>query len=239
MKDTADNVRFFDLGTHPYPEGSSSPARMMLAARHLGFEGIGATYHQDFFPGRPEQPVAGVFRGVEIAAANANELRRGIDRFRSRVRILAVHGGDEVINRAACEDSRVDILAHPQGDRTPGLNHIIVRLAADHGVAIEFSLYPIVRYRGGTRVRALAAHRANFALVRKFGAPYVITSGALSSYDLRDVRATVALCRLFGMSERDAIQGLAGYPAAIVRRGEPGYVSDGVEVVDDVKIDRA
>jgi ribonuclease P/MRP protein subunit RPP1 len=238
MKSNADNVRFFDLGTHPYPEGSSSPARMLLAARRLGYDGIGATYHQDFFPGKAGEP-AGVLRGVEIAAANANERRRGIDRFRNRVDVLAVHGGDEAINRAACEDSRVDILAHPQDDRTPGLNHIIVRLAADHGVAIEFSLFPIIHNKGGSRVRALAAYRANFALVRKFGAPYVITSGAVSSYDLRDVRAMVALCRLFGMGERDAIRGLAECPAGIVRRSEPGYVTEGVEVLDDVKIGRA
>jgi ribonuclease P/MRP protein subunit RPP1 len=179
-----------------------------------------------------------VVRGVEIAAANANELRRGIDRFRGRACVLAVHGGDETINRAACEDSRVDVLAHPGEGRTPGLNHVIARLAADHGVAIEFSLYPIVRYRGGPRVRALAAHRANFALVRKFGVPYVITSGALSSYDLRDVRAVAALCRLFGMGERDVLRGLSEFPAAIVRRSSPGYVAEGVEVLDEVNIGR-
>jgi ribonuclease P/MRP protein subunit RPP1 len=135
-----DNVRFYDFGTHPYPEGSSSPARLLLTARQLGYDGICAAYHQEFFPGRQDKLPAGIFRGVEIRAGNANELRRGIDRFRDRVNVLAVHGEDEVINRAACEDSRVDILAHPQEDKSPGINHIIARLAADHGVAIEFSL---------------------------------------------------------------------------------------------------
>jgi ribonuclease P/MRP protein subunit RPP1 len=230
-----DNARFFDLGTHPYPEGSSSPSRMLLAARCLGYDGICALYHQGFFPGRKEELPEGIFRGVEIMASNVNELRRGIDRFRDRVSVLAVHGGDETINRAACEDSRVDVLAHPQEGKTPGINHVIAKLAADHGVAIEFSLYPIVHCRGGSRVRALSAYRANFALVRKFEVPYVITSGAMSSYDLRDVRSAVALCRLFGMGESDAIRGLSGYPSGIIRRSEPGYVAEGVEVVDDIK----
>jgi ribonuclease P/MRP protein subunit RPP1 len=230
-----DKARFFDLGTRPYPEGSGSPARLLQAARRLGYDGLGATWHQEFFPARPERLPEGVVRGVEIVAANVNELRRGLDRFRDRVCVLAVHGGDETINRAACEDSRVDVLAHPGEGRSPGINHIIARLAADHGVAIEFSLYPIVHYRGGSRVRALAAYRANFALVRKFDVPYVITSGALSSYDLRDVRSAVALCRLFGMSESDALRGLSRYPSTIVRRSSPGYVAEGVEVVDEVK----
>jgi ribonuclease P/MRP protein subunit RPP1 len=230
-----DNARFYDLGTHPYPEGSSSPARMLLAARRLGYDSICASYHQEFFPARQERLPGDILRGVEIAAANANELRRGIDRFRGRADILAVHGGDEAINRAACEDSRVDVLAHPQEDKTPGINHIIAKLAADHGVAIEFSLYPIVRGRGGMRVRTLSAYRANFALVRKFGAPYVITSGAMSSYDLRDVHSAIAIARLFGMSESDAIRGLSDYPSGIVRRSRPGYVAEGVEVLDDIK----
>lgn len=224
--------RFYDLCTRPYPEGSSSPARLMLAARRLGYDGICASYHHEFFPGRQEKMPEGVLRGVEVVASNVNELRRGIDRFRNRVDVLAVHGGDEAINRAACEDSRVDILAHPHEGKTPGINHIIARLAADHEVAIEFSLYPIVHGRGGGRVRALAAYRANFALVRKFDAPFVITSGALSSYDLRDVRAAVALTRLIGMSERDALRGLSGHPSAIVRRASPVYVTEGVEVAD-------
>jgi RNase P/RNase MRP subunit p30 len=65
--------------------------------------------------------------------------------------------------------------------------------------------------------------------------PYVITSGALSSYDLRDVHAAAALCRLFGMTEGDALRGLAEHPSTIVRRCSPGYVAEGVEVVDEVK----
>jgi ribonuclease P/MRP protein subunit RPP1 len=231
------DARFYDLDTHPYPEGSSSPSRMLLVARRLGYDGVCALYHAEHFPGAAQMP-DGVLRGVEIAAANAQELRRGIDRFRGRAGVLAVHGGDEAINRAACEDSRVDILTHFHEGRAPGINHVIAKLAADHGVAVEFSLFPLVHGRGGARVRALSAYRAGFALVRKYGAPYVITSGAASSYDLRDLRSAVALCRLFGMGERDALRGLAEFPSGIVRRGSPGHVAEGVEVVDDFQISR-
>ena len=230
-----DKAVFYDLSTHPYPEGSSSPSRMLLAARQAGYAGICASFHQEFFRGQEKLP-EGAARGVEIAAANANELCKGIDRFRGRVAVLAVHGGDEAINRAACEDGRVDVLAHPQeGSKAGGINHIIARLAADHRVAIEFSLFPVIHNRGGSRVRALSAYRATFALVRKYGAPYVITSGALSSYDLRDVRSVIALARVFGMNESDALRGLSEHPAGILRRSSPGYVTEGVEVLEDTR----
>lgn len=230
-----DDALFYDLSTHPYPEGLSSPSRMLLAAKRLGYAGICASFHQEYFRGQEKLP-EGTISGVEIMAANANELRRGIDRFRNRVAVLAVHGGDETINRAACEDGRVDVLSHPQeGSKTGGINHIIARLAADHRVAIEFSLSPIIHNRGGSRVKALSAYRATFALVRKYGAPYVITSGAMSSYDLRDARGTVAVTQLFGMNETDALTGLSEHPAAILRRSSPGYVAEGVEVLEDTR----
>lgn len=228
-------LRFFDLNTHPYPEGSSSVSRLCLEAGRLGLAGICASPHHDFFE-VPPGSTAGcrVLRGVEVAANNANDLRRLVEKYRKKVEVLAVHGGDETINRAACEDGRVDILTHPQeGGKTSGVNHIIARLAADKNVAIEFSLFPLIHNRGGTRVRTLSYYRANFALVRKYGAPYVITSGALSHYDLRDARSMVALARLFGLNEAEALRGLSYWPEQILRRTSASYVMEGVEILGE------
>lgn len=230
----SNDVLFYDLSTHPYPEGSSTATRLALVAKRLGFTGICAMPHDSFFTGKERFPEgSSICRGVEIVAANANEMRRLIERNRRKVQVLAVHGGDETINRSACEDGRVDILTHPQEGKTSGINHIIARLAADRHVAIEFSMYPIIRLKGGSRVRTLSSYRTNFALARKYGAPYVITSGAMSHYDLRDPQSIIALCALFGMREEDAMKGLIDYPAEIVRRASPAYIMAGVELVDD------
>ena len=228
------SLHYYDLNTHPYPEGSSSVARMAREAQWLGLAGICASPHHDFLAGKERLPGNfSLVRGVEIAAANPNDLRRLVERYRNKVTVLAVHGGEESINRAACEDGRVDVLTHPQeGGKTSGINHIIARLAADKCVAIDFSLFPIIHARGGTRVRTLSSYRANFALVRKYGAPYVITSGALSHYDLRDARCMIALARLFGLNEAEAVKGLSYYPEQILHRASPSYVADGIEIVE-------
>jgi len=224
---------FYDFNTHPYPEGSSSASRMALEAGKLGWAGVCSLPHHEYFAGKEPLPADfRIFRGVEIAAANANELRKLTDRFRDRVQVLAVHGGDETINRAACEDGRADILTHPhEGGKTSGINHIIAKLAADRNVALDFCLFPVIRNKGGSRVRALSSYRANFALVRKYGVPYVITSGAMSHYDLRDPRSLIALARLFGLNEAEAVKGLSYYPEQIIRRASPAYVMDGVEIL--------
>jgi ribonuclease P/MRP protein subunit RPP1 len=223
---------FYDMGVHAYPEGGSTASRLAMAAKEYGYAGICVADHSGYFPevrGRLEG--VDVIRGVEVVAKNANDLRKQVDRFRKKVQVLAVHGGDPAINRAACEDDRVDILMHPPDGKTSGINHILAKLAADKHIAIGFELLPIICAKGGSRVRALSNYRTNLALVKKYEVPFVVVSGAMSFYDMRDVRAAISLCRLFGMGEKDAIKGLSYYPEQILKRHSPGYIMEGVELV--------
>jgi ribonuclease P/MRP protein subunit RPP1 len=224
---------FFDMGVHAYPEGGSTVSRLALAAKECGYAGVCVANHSDFFIDVKEPGPGGIdiIQGVEILAGNPRELRKQADHFRNKVQVLAVHGGDPAINRAACEDERVDILMHPPDGKTSGINHILARLAADKHIAIGFELEPIICARGGSRVRALSNYRTNHALVKKYQVPFVIVSGAMSFYDMRDVRAAISLCRLFGMGEKDAVKGLSFYPSEILRRRSPGHIMEGVEIV--------
>lgn len=223
---------FYDLYVHAYPEGGSTVSRMALAAKGLGYAGICVANHTEYFHEiKSEVEGIEVIPGVEVAAKNAQELRRQVDRYRGKARVLAVHGGDPGINRAACEDERVDMLLHPPDGKTSGINHILAKLAADKRVAIGFELAPLIWAKGGSRVRTLGHYRTNLALAKKYGTPYVVVSGAMTHYDLRDARAVVSLCKLFGMTEKDAIKGLFYYPAQILKRRSPGYIMEGVELV--------
>lgn len=230
------DLKFYDMNVHPLPEGAASVSRLAKMADDYGYSGICASIHSEFTR-CPKEPCGiesfEVYHGIEVVAKNANDLRRLVDKNRNRADILLVHGGDEAINRAACEDSRVDILTHPhEGSKTSGINHIIAKLAADKKVAIEFDLHPIIFNRGGSRVRTLSYYRTNLGLVKKYDAPYVITSGAMSIYDVRDIRSVMALCAIFGMTQDDVIKGLSYYPAQIIKRNSPGYVMEGVEIVE-------
>lgn len=224
---------FYDLGVHAYPEGGSTVSRLVLSAKKYGYAGVCVANHSDFFLDVREPGLEGIdiIQGVEILAGHTRELRKQVDRFRNKVQVLAVHGGDPAINRAACEDERVDILMHPPDGKTGGINHVLARLAADKRIAIGFELLPLICARGGSRVRALSNYRTNLVLVKKYEVPFVVVSGAMSFYDMMDVRTAVALCKLFGMSEKDAARGLSFYPSEILRRRSPGYIMEGVELV--------
>ncbi|MCD5409666.1 MAG: ribonuclease P [Methanocellales archaeon] len=223
--------KYYDLHVHSLPECVDSPSRLKLVAKRYGYAEIAITNHSGYW-----NEVAGdsIINGIEIVASNPAELRKNIEKYRPRVDILLVHGGDPKINRAAVENACVDILAHPEIGKADGFNHVLAKSAADNDVAIEFNLDALIRLRGGARVRALSDFRRNLKLARKFDVSVVLTSNAKSHYDMRAPREMIALAGLFGMTEEEAIQALSMVPVRIIeqnRKKRQDYIRDGVEVV--------
>ena len=223
--------KYYDLHVHSLPECADSPSRLKLVAKRYGYAGIAITNHSDYWNEATDDDI---INGIEIVANGSTELREKVEKFRSRVDILLVHGGDPKINRAAVENACVDILAHPEVGRADGFNHVLAKSAADNDVAIEFNLDAFIRLRECARVRALSDFRRNLKLARKFGVSAILTSNAKSHYDMRAPREMIALAGLFDMTEEEAIQALSTVPVRIIeqnRKKRQGYIREGVEVV--------
>ncbi len=219
---------YYDLNVHSSPECEDPPERLISVAKRCGYTAIAITNHSNLWG---EVTGEGVISGIEIVADKISGLKKKIEIYRPKVDVLLVHGGDPKINRAAVENSEVDILAHP----SHYFNHVLAKFAAENEVAIEFNLDEIIYTRGVPRVRALSAFQRNLKIARKFDVSMTITSGARSQYDLRAPRELIALAGLFGMSESEAVGALSETPWNIVTRNRkkkrPGYVMDGVELL--------
>lgn len=210
-------LNFFDLNVHAYPETDVPVEELLRVAKRYGYAGIAITNHDEIM--KENLVPNSIFRGVEIRANSFSELKRKIKHHRGKVSLLAVHGGNAKINRAALEDSRVDILAHPCGEKGEGeLNHVLVRYAAENGVAIDFNLNAIIQSRRGDRARILLKMRENLKLVRKYKAPMILTSNARSIYDLRAPREMIALAALFGMRKEEATSALSDIPKGVIEK---------------------
>ena len=206
---------FFDLNVHARPETDVPVEDLWRIAKRYGYAGIAVTNHNEI----ANTVSRSVFRGVEIRASSVAELKRKIRLHGGKVPLLAVHGGDTKINRAALEDPRVDVLAHPCGEKGDGeLNHVLVRYAAENGIAIDFNLNAILHTRRGDRARILAKMRENVKLVRKYKAPGIITSNAHSLYDLKAPREMIAVASLFGMRKEEAVHALSDIPEGILAK---------------------
>ncbi|WP_445475996.1 ribonuclease P protein component 3 [Methanococcoides methylutens] len=228
---------FYDLCVHCAPDGKNTQDEMVAMARHLGFGGIALSNHSnsDPLPKGNSDKGFDILRGVELVASNPSKLHGLVGKYRSKVDVLAVHGGDEGINRAAVENPNVDMLLHPGNPKGCGLNHVLAKSASDNNVAIAFDMASLLTLRGGRRVHSLSHFRENLALARKYDVPFLLTNNASFCYDLRAPREMMALATLFGMEHDEAIMALSETPADMIRRIRRGrnFICEGVEILED------
>ena len=211
---------FFDFHIH-------GDCRLALEAYRIGYNGIAIVqsskiYEKDFLNDFKQiKHDFKIFSGVEIYARNKEDLRNNIQKFREKEDVLIVNGGNLKINRAACEDPRIDILAHPyKKRRDSGINHILAKKAAENEVAIELSIDPIIKTKFSLRAKMISHFRQIIKLHRKFEFPIIISSNAYSKYDLRTPNDIIALAQCIGMSEKEAEDSLSKIPLNIIGRNE-------------------
>jgi len=177
-----------------------------------------------------------ILLGIEIKAKTVSDLANKVNKFRDSADIIIVSGGDLDINRAACENPKVDILAHPEYMRKDsGLDHVMVAAAAKNNVAIELNFRSYLHSFGRIRSHILSRMQRNVILCRKFKAPLIVTSGAQTIHDMRAGRELATLAYLCGMEITEALECVSTTPEFLVNRvneiKSKGFVMPGVRVV--------
>lgn len=225
---------------YAYPDGESTVARQALTAAEYGFDGIVVRNHGDEPADYDADEIAeeygiDVATGVEVRTDDRSQLGGYVGNHRSKRTIVAVHGGDSEINRAAVETPAVDVLAHPMaGDGD--FNHVLAKAAAENGVRIEFSFRDVLRESGGTRVRALQDLRKLRELVGDADAPFVVSAGPRSHLQFRAPRELRALGEMIGFDADQITAGLAEWETLVERnrqRSDSSFVGPGIRLADD------
>lgn len=198
-------------GVHAHPDGDATVARHALTAAEYGYDGVVVRNHGDRQAEYDPDWVAAAYGidvvvGVELRSDDRAQLSGLVSRYREARTVVCIHGGDDAVNRFACEQPAVDVLAHPIRDGGD-FNHVLAKAAARNGVRVEFDLSPVLRAAGGTRVRALAALRKLREIVDHYDTPYVVSANPASHLELRAPRELVA------------VAAQAGFPPAWIREG--------------------
>lgn len=228
---------FFDFHVHNNNE-------LVKEARRLGYTGValfengenknnGTGNSKSYSLNQDEH--FHVEEGVEIYAKNTMDLKRKIQKFKMQNHILMIHGGDLGVNRAACENPRVDILSHPyRGRRDCGINHVSARKAAENRVAIELNIRHLLKIKPQHRYKILGYYRDILKLQRKFNFPLIITSGARSQFDLHTPHDIIALTYCFGMAEDEAVKALSETPQNIMEKNKmiSNIILEGVKIIE-------
>lgn len=217
----------FDLHMHSaFSGGESSLEQLAKTAKQLGYRGICFVfYYQD--ENQKEILLAEIERikkevGIEawlgFEARDLKELRVLAQNRRS-FDILLARGGDLEMNRSACETPEVDILTHPEYQRTDsGLDHVCMKLAAKNNVAIEMNFREILLTNKKTRALVLSNISRNIRLAKEYRAPVILCSGAISHWELRDPECLISMAIQLGLNLKDAKESISEIPERIVKQ---------------------
>ncbi len=212
-------MNFYDLHVHTSLSiGENSVEEMAHMAKTLGLAGIGIVrYANGHLPELPEVDGIDLVSSVMIKA-KVGELNALIEKNRNRAEVLLVHGGDYDVNRAACENSAVDVLCHPElGRKDSGLDHICVRAAHDNNVAIEVNFREVLESYKRNRVYILSSLKKNIDLCSKYETPVVISSSAVTKWGLRSGRELSSIAHLLGLELGKSIDATSVLPENIVK----------------------
>lgn len=173
------------------------------------------------------------FNTVFLEASDWGELKQKIKEDRDDADVLVFKGGNVELNRKAAEDTRVDVLIHPEkGRKDSGIDHVIAEAAAENKVAIGFDLQQLMK-DNKQQTHTLTAWRKNLQLCEKYETSYIVTSGAREEFDLRAPRELAAIIKSLDFKGNRAV---SYYPEKILKRAEKvnedGFIRPG-EVVDN------
>jgi len=236
-------MNYFDLHVHSaFSGGESSLEELAETARQLGYRGVCFVfYYQDE-------------KQLEILIAEINRIRKDIEieaylgfearnlkelailtKKRKSFDVLLVNGGDLELNRIACSTPEVDVLTHPEYQRTDsGLDQVCMKLAAKNNVAIEMNFREILIWNKATRAKILSNLGHNVKLAKKYHVPIILCSGSVSHWELRDPECLISMVTQLGLELRDAKKAISEVPERIVRqareRRSKKWIMPGVRV---------
>ncbi len=135
--------------------------------------------------------------------------------------------GDLKVLRNAVMRRRVDLILDFM-DRE--LDYVTVKMAKEKDVAIEISLSKFLNTEGLKRLRLIEETMDLIRIIKKFDAPFVLTSGAFRFYELRPKRQILEFFEFLGANVDKAECWLE---RLIRRYTDPNYIMDGLEIEED------
>lgn len=204
-----------------------SVKRVAEAAKRMELSGLGVAHEYEGKEGLTEylglmdridkEVAVDLVRCCAISSEDPGNLKKDIGKVRQKVELVAVKGGEFEINKAAAEDSRVDLLLHPEYKRKdPGMDHKTTKMAAENDVTVCFVFHDLHQTYGKVRSHVFNHIKKSIELCQKYDAEFMVSSGARDEYGLRGGRDLASLLMVLGVETREAINSVTSIPENIV-----------------------
>jgi len=224
-------MRFYDMCVLTPVEELERTAGL---AEKLGWSGICIlAERKEIKKLKPKVKNAGIdiSLGLLLEPRSKSGLKKQINANRKNYEIIAVKGGKPEINRAAAEIRGVDILIGWESNAGKNINYITAKLAAENNVSIAFSIQPLIVAYERSRADIISKFIEVARFVRKYKTPFVLTSGALSFWDMRAPSELQSFGRILGFRDPDIKKAMSGRILKENRKRLSGkWIMLGVEV---------
>jgi len=234
-KENKSKIGFYDC---IFYNGISGTYEMLRLLKRYGFSGTVVFFDEKSFDRDILDELVfispkkfNVFLGMEITVDSLSKLKRKISKYRDKVDVIAVNGGDDKVNRMISREKYVDILRNT--DRGRGIDHITAKFATDNGVMIDFCINNLVSNKRSLPA-TLGKMRKNLMLIKKYGGMTTLSSGGTDRFGIRPYRQLLAVSKLFGMDKDDGLRSLRNiYSIADknIKYREGRLISEGIEII--------
>jgi len=235
----------YDLHIHStFSSGESSLEDIVKAAKEFDYKGVGFV---SYILKKEEESILlseikrvssqynfEIFFGYE--ATNLKEIATLLKR-RKELDLILVRGGNLTLNRKAVETRGIDILTHPSFERNDcGIDYVMSKYAKENEVAIEINFREVLNSEKLKRAQVIKNHAKIVSLYKKFKFPLIVSSGALSHWQIKDPKVLISYLVSLGLEISEAKKALKEYPKKIIERAREWksekWIMRGVKIVD-------
>ncbi|NVM27372.1 MAG: hypothetical protein HWN65_00910 [Candidatus Helarchaeota archaeon] len=236
-------MKFYDLGvSSSLSTGEDAIETMLDLAIELGYSGMGFADFEENAPKiikqlrKQYQDKCGIYTRATIVPRSVNNMKEKVKKLRNRVDFIAVKSGSDEKNIYinAILDKRVDIISLSDPKEFGSLDYSHFKMARENVTVIEISTQNLIR-EGIQKSRLMRIMSKCCVQLVRSKAPFILTSGAKSKWELRAPGELAALARLVKIPEKNAFAAMSLHPEKLVRKAEmikdPNYIMAGVRVV--------
>lgn len=131
-----------------------------------------------------------------ITKTDAREVRK----FKGKVDLIAVEGGNVTINKFAVSAAGINLLLNPYKEGRLSFDTAIARIASENRVKVGITFSLFLQARGFNRINLFKNYSFIVKLIQKFKAPVKIFSGASELNEVRSIKDLNAFMVLLGYS---------------------------------------
>jgi ribonuclease P/MRP protein subunit RPP1 len=237
-------MKFYDLGIKSsLSRGQDQPEVMLDWAIGLGYAGVALADFGESTPKNIKQVrkeyslKCNLFTRATIVPKSADAMKNRLKELQNTVDIIAVRSGsaEKNIYVNALLDKRVDVISLSEMSEFSCLDYSHFKMAKENGVLIEISTRDLILKERFQRSKAIRLMYKTCEQIVRANAPFIITSGAESKWELRAPKELIALAGLIKIPEKQAICALSSYPEMLIQKikmmHDPNSIMAGVRIV--------